>query len=205
MQEVQFNKVLISLMNEKGKSIKQLAKVLGCTTQAISNYRLGKSMPNYETLIKLADYFGVSCDYLLTGVKIEDKQEHKELGLSGAAIRYLKQCGQDELDLINRIISDDYFNSCINGAVRLIIEGGYNKDNVIGKMLFGLGAPLFYILPLSKDEFTKIKKLKGAEGVIEFNINSLQNRMKEYENSLPSFLKLTKPAEEPQAAPVSVE
>lgn len=113
MQEVQFNKVLISLMNEKGTSIRQLAEVLGCTTQAISNYRLGKSMPNYETLVKLADYFGVSCDYLLTGVKLEDKQEHKELGLSGTAIEKIKQYKKDKyiLNFLNEILSESEFYS----------------------------------------------------------------------------------------------
>ena len=181
MQKVQFNKVLISLMNEKGKSIKQLAEVLGCTTQAISNYRLGKSMPNYESLIKLADYFDVSCDYLLTGVKLEDKQEHKELGLSGAAIYYLKQCSQDKLDLIDRIISNDLFDGSIDGAVKLIIECGYNKDNVIDKMLFYYS----YICYLKKMKLITKKEFMFLQYEIERTLNNRQ--IKDYFYNLYHF------------------
>lgn len=48
-----------------GLSQKQLAKELNVKRVNITNYELGKRMPSYDTLIKLANFFNVSIDYLL--------------------------------------------------------------------------------------------------------------------------------------------
>lgn len=43
----------------------KMAKLLNITVSAYGNYELGQRTPNIETLIKLADYFQVSVDYLI--------------------------------------------------------------------------------------------------------------------------------------------
>lgn len=52
-----------------------LAKVLNCSQQVYSNYELGQRDIPTEILIKLADFYGVSTDYLL------DLTENKERNL----------------------------------------------------------------------------------------------------------------------------
>ncbi len=48
----------------------QLAEIIGVVPSAIGKYeRLESSYPSVEALIKIADYFKVSIDYLLRGVK----------------------------------------------------------------------------------------------------------------------------------------
>ena len=47
------------------KSQKQIAIDLGISEQTFSNYVNEKSTPKLEILIKIADYFNVSLDYLL--------------------------------------------------------------------------------------------------------------------------------------------
>ena len=47
-----------------------LAKESGCSRQAISQYMDGSSMPNVDKLLSIADFFGVSTDYLLGLSKI---------------------------------------------------------------------------------------------------------------------------------------
>ena len=49
------------------RSIKQsdIADALGVTFQTISNYESGKREPRIPDLIKIADYFNVSIDYLV--------------------------------------------------------------------------------------------------------------------------------------------
>lgn len=42
-----------------------LAKETGIDQRTISNYETGKTNPDSEALIKLADYFNVSIDYLV--------------------------------------------------------------------------------------------------------------------------------------------
>ncbi|MCX8130396.1 MAG: helix-turn-helix domain-containing protein [Clostridia bacterium] len=60
-----FSTVLKQLREERQLSQKIIAEFLGITRQAIASYELGKREPDYDILRKLADYFGVSVDYLL--------------------------------------------------------------------------------------------------------------------------------------------
>ncbi|UZN53074.1 helix-turn-helix domain-containing protein [Bacillus paralicheniformis] len=56
-------------------SQKELGKHLGLAESTISMYEQNRREPEYEILIKIADYFDVSIDYLLRGVdpKVQDK------------------------------------------------------------------------------------------------------------------------------------
>jgi len=58
-----------------------LAKATGIDQRTISNYETGKSNPDSYALIKLADYFGVSIDYLVGRTKnnLFDKEEKVNL------------------------------------------------------------------------------------------------------------------------------
>ena len=102
---------LKSLITEKKITLEELAKYLGLTRQAISNYTLGKTTPNFDILIKIAQYFNVSTDFLLTGLDSCDKKKHNELKLSGNAIRLLKNCEPRIFCLIDKLLSDTKFYS----------------------------------------------------------------------------------------------
>ena len=60
---------LRGLRSAKGVSQQIVANYLGITRQAYSNYENGNRDPDNETLLKLAEYFDVSTDYLLRGTK----------------------------------------------------------------------------------------------------------------------------------------
>ena len=47
------------------KTQRDVAFDLGITESGYQNYELGNREPNHETTVKIADYFGVSVDYLL--------------------------------------------------------------------------------------------------------------------------------------------
>lgn len=51
----------------KGWSRSELAQRIGCSTVAIRSYEQGQRNPPQEILAQLAQEFGVSTDYLLTG------------------------------------------------------------------------------------------------------------------------------------------
>ncbi len=53
------------LREDKGMRQSDLAKAVGIDQRTISNYEIGKTNPDSDALIKLADFFGVSIDYLL--------------------------------------------------------------------------------------------------------------------------------------------
>ena len=46
-------------------TIKDIAELLGCTPSLISRYESGSRMPRADYLVKLADFYDVSVDYLL--------------------------------------------------------------------------------------------------------------------------------------------
>ncbi len=56
---------LRELRKAHGLTTEQLAKIVGCSNATITNYELGNRQPDQKMLFKLADYFGVTVDYLL--------------------------------------------------------------------------------------------------------------------------------------------
>ena len=49
----------------RGLSQVELAKKLSVTKQTVSNWENDNILPSIDMLTKLADYFNVSCDYIL--------------------------------------------------------------------------------------------------------------------------------------------
>ena len=65
-----------SLIQSKGLSAYRVAKDLGFSPVLFSDWKSGKSKPKYDKLQKIADYLGVSVDYLL-GRDSNDTQSGK--------------------------------------------------------------------------------------------------------------------------------
>lgn len=64
---MKFGETLKNLRDIKGITQKDLAKYLGVSRATIAGYETKNHQPDYEKLEKLARYFEVSIDYLLTG------------------------------------------------------------------------------------------------------------------------------------------
>lgn len=58
-------KNLAALRKQKGISQAELGAAIGVARSTICQYEKGNRNPDRETLIKIADYFGVPIDYLL--------------------------------------------------------------------------------------------------------------------------------------------
>ena len=58
---------LCALMKERGVKASHVTKELKLSNSAFTDWKNGKCSPGVETLSKLAPYFGVSLDYLITG------------------------------------------------------------------------------------------------------------------------------------------
>jgi len=59
-----FYNILLTLCKERGITISALARDLNIAKGSPSNWQRGAS-PNSDVVVKIAQYFGVSCDYLL--------------------------------------------------------------------------------------------------------------------------------------------
>lgn len=65
---------IAQLRKNRSMSQFQLAKTLNIATSTLGMYETNKRKPNMEMLEKLADFFGVSIDYLL-GRETSDKSD----------------------------------------------------------------------------------------------------------------------------------
>lgn len=71
----------------------KVSKEAGVTQTALSNWKSGKSTPTTKTLQKIADYFGVTIDFLMTG---------KEKG-NGSAYYF----NEETAEVAQKIFEDD--------------------------------------------------------------------------------------------------
>ena len=71
-------KNLRKLRLEKGISQQQLANEVWVTQQSINKYENHNIEPDIDTLVKLADYFQTSIDYLVGHTEIDHIIEHIE-------------------------------------------------------------------------------------------------------------------------------
>lgn len=117
-----------------------VAKAIGKTRQAIGYYINGTSSPDWKVLVKIAQYFNVSIDYLcgLTDEPTRDVEIQKicnYTGLSGKAINNIVTIGKQEgrsdfvlpiRTILNDILEDEHFGSIIFAIAASIGKGSTN-------------------------------------------------------------------------------
>ena len=71
---------LAMLRKERGYTQEQLSDFLNLTRSAISNYELGLNEPSLDTMVAIADLYGVSLDWLMgrTNLRYNFNLEDKE-------------------------------------------------------------------------------------------------------------------------------
>ncbi len=75
---IKIGHIISKLRYEKGYSQNELAQKIGITKGAIGMYETDKRQPDYDILIKLADLFNVTTDYLLSHNNSEDSNTMME-------------------------------------------------------------------------------------------------------------------------------
>lgn len=91
------------LMEEKKITQKALADHLGITRQAVAQYLAGNTRPNIDILVKIAQFFSVSADYLLglsplQTQNVSMQEMCKQLGLSEWSLETLEEATQNRDD-----------------------------------------------------------------------------------------------------------
>ena len=62
------------LLKERNVTAYRVSKETGITQSTLSDWKRGRSTPKSENMKKIADYFGISIDYLMTGKEQNDKE-----------------------------------------------------------------------------------------------------------------------------------
>lgn len=122
---VKFNKTLSRLIKEKNITITILAKDLNVSRQAVYSWLNNRYYPDIEALSKLANYFNVSFDELITGEKPENKPIRETLPLDESAIEQLKAVLKNGnisvFAPMNILLSDkEFYNTLDNAASQFV-------------------------------------------------------------------------------------
>ena len=63
--------IFAKILAEKGLKAADVTRATGIKSPVFSEWKKGKSKPNTEKMIKIANFLGVSVEYLTTGKEIE--------------------------------------------------------------------------------------------------------------------------------------
>lgn len=109
---------------------KALGEGVGVRQQTISQYASGQTQPTAEVALRMAQFFGVSVDYLLTGISSYNKDYSEELGLSDTSVECLRRARNmyAQIDLENvhtmpyldELLSDKDFYEFLDGLYRSV-------------------------------------------------------------------------------------
>lgn len=153
---------------------KSLGEVVGVRQQTISQYASGKTQPTADIVLRIAQFFGVSVDYLLTGVSSYNKEYSEELGLSEEAIEHLKCAKQmysqvnpdtdkiHNIPYLDELLSDKDFYEFLDTLYHYV-EGLHGMTEEMKEQFHGLDIEGYFIwqLQMFVQEFiqNEIKKL----------------------------------------------
>lgn len=112
-----FAERLRTLLYETKTTQKDLSHRLGISRQAVSGYINGTSQPDYDKLLIISDFFGVSTDYLLGKVDVPTldvqlQQVCEYTGLSEKSVNTLSTIRKfkgDEYTILNQILEHNDF------------------------------------------------------------------------------------------------
>lgn len=97
-----FNEKLINLRKAKGLSQEELGQQIGVSRQTISKWELAQSYPDFQRLVLLSDYFGLTLDEL---VKDVDIQKVREKNINDQKISAIYDDLQNTKSTINSVIN----------------------------------------------------------------------------------------------------
>lgn len=103
-----FKEQFIKLCNEKGVAPTVVCQSIGLSNAVFSKWG-DESIPRRATLQKLADYFGVSVDYLLGNAEKEKPSEEGSDGedvvvVNRSGKRFVHHLSPEQLDILNGMI-----------------------------------------------------------------------------------------------------
>lgn len=96
-----FKKIFIDLCNQKKESPSAVCRKVGITPATFSGWT-DKTVPRQATLFRIAEYFGVTIDYLLSGSDDNGQKENSSLTDERVkiAMDHIAGLTKEELDVI---------------------------------------------------------------------------------------------------------
>ena len=96
--------VFYELCRNNGTSPYKVAQALGIGPSTFSDWKRG-STPRNDKLKKIADYFGVSLEYLMTGQEKSTPVQENESTLDAALVAMLQFLPEDKIQRVKDFVS----------------------------------------------------------------------------------------------------
>ena len=141
---------LAKLRCERGVTQEDLAFLLQKSRQMVTKWENRAARPTIDDLVSIADFFGVTTDYLLLGVKSENVEIHRTLGISDAAISVLHSFAKEKpfmIPALDKALSSREFIEVLSSILSVEGERGYYDG-----CSHSHGEP-FYACTLSPDSY----------------------------------------------------
>lgn len=131
-----FPERLREIMQAHGTTQQEIAEYVGKSRQAIGYYADGSSTPDWQTLAKLATYFGISTDWLLgladaQSIDFDIQRICKYTGLSEESIKFLSGKGRQYIDAINVLLGSRESVAFAAYLFQFLMSAGYSKERKI--------------------------------------------------------------------------
>ncbi len=128
-----FGEKLLSLRKSKKASQAEVAEYIGLTVSAYQNYENGRREAGYETISKLADFYGVTTDYLLGREKqanpfenlIKPVSDEKFIELYSGLPEYAKSIFLETMAKLSKVVTE---NESMNNDISITTTLGTTED-----------------------------------------------------------------------------
>ncbi len=110
---MQFNERLTQLRKRYSVSQTELANAVGVSRKSIQYYESGERYPRNGVLVKLAEYFNVTVDYLTSeGAAQSHSSNSAESLVSGVTALFAGgELSDEDKDMVMRVIQEAYWDS----------------------------------------------------------------------------------------------
>lgn len=173
-----FAERLRQLRLRRSESLHITAEAVGVTAQSLSLYEKGQRTINIDLLKRLAEYFGVSADYLIglsdtAALDTDMKAVCEFTGLTEESIENivnnLSERGEpeelrDDMQRVNHILNEFLSSTCFTAMVHYCFAIDY-ENNVINKRENGENVNQS-LLALALDEVVSDKSERDCQGAI---------------------------------------
>ncbi|MBO5197599.1 MAG: helix-turn-helix transcriptional regulator [Lachnospiraceae bacterium] len=123
--------IYCKLRDEKNCKDSDVAKATGITKSTFSDWKVGRSAPKNDKLQKIADYFGVPIDYLMTG---KESPESKEPALTSKDERDIARKLMDTLDQLDSRDGLMFDGEVLDDETRELLRASLENSLRIGKI-----------------------------------------------------------------------
>ena len=158
-----FSRNLVLLRKEKGLSQKKVSEDLSISQALLSHYEKGIRECGLEFVVKTADYFGVSCDFLLGRTDKREASRSEKSGKltdSSSSQNSINGSVNIVLGILKKINSKSlsgYVTNYLSSAVYTMFRMLYSSSDKNPQQLFSIDNELFTAITSSQMSMAKAK------------------------------------------------